>query len=356
MKFQGATGMGFTALDDLNLVMDIVQMAGDSSDLEALGMTVTMPGGPVNLDFADTIPADAQLAVLSNQPGPKALVVMDNVRAMGDYMQETQLLSRLSEREMGRQAAQMMDRFNLGDLITFGEFGFAGMTGLNLQDDVLAWMDGDCAAYLRLMPAETLPVTVDMAAVIATSDPDATQAMIDQLAAAFDKYRISYMREGNGPRDVLALDEIVDQMLPPDMPFNAEDAAELDILLGTNGTAFVAGTRPGVQYSLNPDGPGLGAAPSFVNAATYFLPDAEVVLYADLKPLFPVVLELAETMRASEWEMRELNDMIRVASVLDSASISGLQTDDAHVARFVLSLSEEAPAVDFGSEAGSGSG
>lgn len=342
MDATGPAAVGISTLDDLTWTMDFVQLKGDTSKLEDLGITMDRPTKPVNLDFAANIPADAALVMLTDNVGPQTTAAFANMRALGDYLQKNHVFPQMDGRggRFGGMGMNMMGNVNIGDAITFMEFGFAGLTGLNLQNDVLSWMDGGSAGYVRALPSDVLPMAVDVVALAETSDADATQNVLDHLATAFDQYDVTYSHEGTGPRSVLALTDLADKIFPPNVPFDVANADELDVLIGTNGSVFVMGTRPGATYSLNPDGADLASDATFTQASAYFLPHSSAVMYINLQPLFPVFQEFAQKMNASEREMSQIDQAVGVLSVVKSISLSESNDDSSRSGRLVISLAE----------------
>lgn len=331
----GPQMVGLTLLDTRALVVDSVQLRGDTSRLEALGLVLDYPASPVDTAFAANVPADAPFVMQGTSLGPAILSGLQNFRAIGDWLQQEGLLGRLLEQRGAPDAyVEMANNFNLKHLLTFGELAFSGMTGLNLQNDVLAWMTGDYAGYLRLLPSETLPLLVDLVLVVEAADPAAAQHVIDQLASALDQYEFAYERVDEG---TLAFTSPLRLLFPRERraPFMA--ARELDVLVGTNGSVFALGTRPGVEVSLNARGDGgLASDPAYTAAQAYFLSGAESLGYMNPRPLFPLIRQLAETR-----DSRDLLLAIPFLSLLESASISAVSADAGVVSRFALTLSDQ---------------
>lgn len=331
----GPQMVGLALLDTRSLVVDSVQLRGDTSRLEALGLTLDYPASPVDTAFAANVPADAPFVMQGTSLGPAILSGLQNFRAIGDWVYQEGLLGRLLEQRGAPDAyVEMANNFNLKHLLTFGELAFSGMTGLNLQNDVLAWMTGDYAGYLRLLPSETLPLSVDLALVVEATDPAAAQHVIDQLASALDQYEFAYERVDEG---TLAFTSPLRLLFPRERRASLMAARELDVLVGTNGSVLAMGTRPGVEASLNAreDG-GLASDPAYTAAQAYFLAGAEALGYMNLRPLFPLIRHIAE-MRDS----RDLLLAIPFLSLLESASISAISADAGVVSRFVLTLSDQ---------------
>lgn len=330
----GAESLGFTLLDGRALVMDVGLVQGDNSALEDLGLTMTYPSAPISTDFAAHIPADAPLVAQGTNLGPAILSGLQNFRALGDWIQQQGVLGKLMEMNRApRQSIELANSFNLKHLLTFAELSFSGMTGLNLENDVLGWMDGNFATYLRLLPSEVLPLTPDMVFLVEATDAGAAQNVIDKLASAMDQYELAYERQDDG---TLAFTSPLRMIVPPEQrgPFIA--ARELDILLGANDSVLAMGTRPGVEYALSAEDGGLASDPTYIAAQKYFLPETETLAYMNLYPLFPIIEGLAQQMRS-----RDLPLAIPFISLLESASITATTSESGMTSRFVLTITDK---------------
>ncbi|MBZ0274535.1 MAG: DUF3352 domain-containing protein [Anaerolineae bacterium] len=340
----GAQVYGLSVADGRSFILDFAQTYNDTSALEQAGLVVMPPGSsPVNADFARYIPADAQLAVLGNNLGPTMLLGFQNLRVIGDMIQE-QMKSLPDSSSLNSQDRFLRD-FNLGNIVTFVNLGFSGATGLNLETDVLPWMTGDYAGYLRLLPGmdAKLPVLPDVGFVVQATDATAAQALVDGVTSAVEQYKLDYQMEAIGSSNALAVTVPFMGMLPTSADSTLSSLGDqVDLLLGVNSEVLASGTRPAVSYSLNPEGPSLADDPAFAEARQYALADTQTLVYLNLRGFVPVI-DYASTLPAmSANDVSGLQQARMVLGVLNTVSVSMVQpTDKSILGRFVLTLGSE---------------
>jgi hypothetical protein len=210
---------------------------------------------------------------------------------------------------------------DLDRVLAFINLGFSGVTGLNLENDVLAWMDGNFALFLRILAAPRL--VPDFGFLVETTDLEAARRVFTSLNDALDQYGVEYREEEINGVSVTVLPDI---------------APEIDIVFGVSETAFVVGTREGVTDSLGAAGGGLAADPTFIAAQAYFVENPTILLYLNPAGLSLVVSNLAEF--GSEQDRRDAQDLRVLLALLESASISSAVGDGFTVMRVVLTLAE----------------
>jgi hypothetical protein len=338
----GPEALGFTILDGRALTLDGAVLRGDTSKLDALGLKLTTSTKPVDLSFAANIPADAPLVMQGTELGPAMQVSFDNFRAIGDYVQKSGILRDLAARSGDRHAAQFLGNFNIADLLTFSELMFSGFTGMNLEKDVLSWMDGNYASYLRV-PTSGGAFSVDMTLVVEDTKGGAAQDTVKKLNDALSQFRSFKVDFANG---VITLHGVIPALLGNALPPAMAADPAWDIRIGANAKVLAMGTRPGVQYSLFHDGASLANDPTFKAAQAYLLPDTVTLGYVNLKPFYPVI---------SRFGGLEGQQAMNFLNILDSGSLSAVQTDKGSVARFVLLLTDKEPSQISVSTVGSGS-
>jgi hypothetical protein len=172
--------------------------------------------------------------------GPNVQNAFANWRALGDYIQDTGLLGALVTMERGNEdAAQFLNSLNLGDLVTFVNLGFAGMTGLNLETDVLGGWTATSPSICG-NSEDILPIAGQRSRV-ETSDlppPERLRPYGRSLRPV--------------SRDLLAnrhgLSTLVipnaSAVIPPEAR-EREGWRQLDVLMGTSSEVFAMGTRAG---------------------------------------------------------------------------------------------------------------
>src|SRR5690606_6986903 len=211
---------------------------------------------------------------------------------------------------------------------------FAGMTGLNLQREVLPYLNGTAAIYARALTAGDDQVTVDGAVVVEVTDRDATRHLYDRFVEALTQYEADFEEEDG----VLVLPGVIRGLLPADTPRALLQAAELDFLIGVTDEVMAAGTRAAVKHSLNLSGPSLADNPDYQAAQAAFLPDAQTIGYIGFAP----VRDLMQMMgRLSNAPDDEVAGVVAFLQTLESAAFSGVIAEDgSSVVRMTLTLAD----------------
>lgn len=326
----GALGIGATIFDGSSLTLDIVQ----STNLEAareLGLEAYIPR-PVDLGFANRIPADAPLVIHGSEFGPTMQANLDSLRGLGDYLQASGGLSALVDPQgtmLDEDEALLLDALDPALLVGLVNTTFAGFTGLSLERDVLPVLDGDAALYLRLLTVDDFFIPVIPDAGLLFQSSSSADALVDAIVNASAEYGTDFPTEDYGTGTAMVI---------PAMETLGFDYAPLDLLIGSSDGLFMLGTRGAAQAALNTEG-GLADDAAFLAASNYFLEDSQQVWYVNSEPLFAVVdtvLQEVGTMGADEAEVYAL------LSIIHSASISAVTNEEGEsVARLVLTLAEE---------------
>ncbi|MDX1994187.1 MAG: DUF3352 domain-containing protein [bacterium] len=344
----GQVAAGLTILEDRNLVLDVVNTLDEATAAARDAQPGMIAQTPINPDFAANIPADAQFVIHDNGFGPEFLAAFESLDALGPLLQaqidtilaltliegtevppEIDLLSRL---DLGAVSLGGLTRANLSVL-------FAGLTGLNLEDDVLSWMTGDYASYLRLLTVdEPLSVTLDAGLLFEATDPDAASAVLTQLETAANAYQLGSAKEEIGEGSALVLEAPLRVLLQGIVPPDAILAEELNLLIGTNEEVFALGSRPAVEDALLPQGDRLLDSPVYQYAAeTLLLPDPFIVYFINVPPLTEALPALS--VLVPENDLRQIGFFL---GVLESATISARMSDDnAITARLTLTIEDE---------------
>jgi hypothetical protein len=332
LNLSGGLVLGFTSIDDA-LIMDIVQTV-DYSAFEDYGVTMVNPSA-LDMSFTNHVPADAITLVQGSDFGAGVQTGFDNLRALGEYIKANGGLAELIDpngiefdTEEQRHA---VNQFDLAWILGAVNVGFAGTTGLSLENDVLPVLDGDAAAYVRLLPAEDFmsPVIPDGAILFQSSNSEGAQAIVSQLTASAEAYETPVESEdyGNG----IALVFPAEETLGMDFP-------ALDLIVGASDDLIALGTRGAVEASLSTSG-GLADDAIFQEASQYMLSDSQSLTYLATAPFFNVIDPVIED---GEIPMDDdTENAYRLLSLVESATISSvIQTDGTSMIRFVISLSD----------------
>ncbi|MBN1287892.1 MAG: hypothetical protein JXB47_21010 [Anaerolineae bacterium] len=366
MDVTGPQVFGFAFLDDRTLMMDVVQQYADLTSMQERGVQYLFDVPPVDLEFAAHVPGDAPLVVQGTDFGPTVQATFDNLRALGPVYQEMFLQQLEAAREyMEPMQYQMTTNairryLDFGHLVTLFDAAYAGLTGLNLEKDVLPWMTGDYAVFARLLPfknATSDGYTLDVGVINEATDAEAIAGMMDGLQYALDSYNGMYTVEEVGGGQALVLPNIVPTFFPGGPYETALEVPELHLMVGANDAVFGWGTRPGVAFGMAPGEDNLAGLPAFIAAQEYFLEDATGVaflnsdglttlaaLYLSVNQTYVNILEGVNAAEAAaELEAAGARDaaaILKIIDLIDSASISAVSSEASMVQRFVVTLSE----------------
>lgn len=306
-----AMALGFVLIDDRNLVMDFAALPGENM-VDSPAFSVQ---NPVDLTFAEHIPANAQLVVMDNNFGPEFLGVFDLLSAMSPLVQGLMegFSGEMDMMGMGDANGMTMNldlsEADLGMLVeSLLTLAIEDLLGLNLRDDILSWMEGDYAMFISLVEVESdSELPVEVAFVTETTDADATATMIDAILVA------------------LAENEVE---IPP----------EINLILNTNGDIFVAGIGDSAEYALSGDGESLADSDAFTYAQeSLFLEDANAIWFINVAPMVELLPMMAEIAGAGDGEM--MSDVEEVLGLFDSLSLTSTQADDGTaVVRMAITL------------------
>jgi protein-disulfide isomerase len=115
-----------------------------------------------------------------------------------------------------------------------------------------------------------------------------------------------------------------------------------DILIGASDKLFAMGTRPGVTFSLAPQGDSLATSPAYGEATRYALKNPQLFAYMNLRAFAPLLDR--EIARGAEevFAQRNLEQQRALLGLLSSGSLSGVyKNDKTVVVRAVLTLAKE---------------
>lgn len=331
--------IGFTLLDGRSLTMDYAVGAFDMSAIEeAMGLGPMTVPAPVDSDFARYVPADAPLVIHGTGAGESAKRSLQAMVYMVDAFKEMAFMfSDMGGSSSMDEIPPFVRDITGSDVRAFINLAFAGMTGLNLEKDVLDHLNGNSVFYLRFLLSDVLGYTLDGAVVFENAEPDAMQKIFDGLVGALEQYKGNFTREG----DAVVLPGLIRAFFPAGMPEAMMAAPELDFLFGLNDNVFAFGTRTAVEYSLDPSGDSLADNPAYQEASTYFLDDTVMVWYLGFAPIIDALNIVAGSETVDRSTARDLTTASTVLSIFTSASITARMDENySGVGRFVLTLAE----------------
>ena len=325
IDFYEAQAIGLTILDDRSLTLDFAApvnaAALDGFMVDPFQYTTT----PVNLDLARFIPAGMPLVSFGTNLRDAYDATLENFASLIEMQQD-----------MG---GEMEGDFEDFETAIWGlEFVVRGITGLELREDILEWMDGTYAFYLGLSPAasdasnvfaalQTLPV--DFGLVVEVTDNAGAQTLMAGLVSNLANLPASAAEDVTiTTEQINGADAISIVMETDSMPETVE------LMIGGNDEVFVLGTRRAVEAALNP-GNGLDADPAFAEALQYALADTYSLFYLSGEGLLPI----ARLMESAGGDAEEGAAAVEgVFSLISSASFSAVLVDDGVVGRGVLTL------------------
>ncbi|MCA9889919.1 MAG: hypothetical protein KC546_16175, partial [Anaerolineae bacterium] len=335
LQVETTQAFGFTVLDGWALTVDIASRIGNTDVYEEMGISI-QPIAPLDTTFTSRIPADAILVAQGSDFGPTTQMGLDSLRQFGAFVDENGGLLEMMAfpREyMDQEELLMLESFSFSSMIGAINTGFSGLTGLNLERDVLPVLNGDFAAFVRVLPAEgsaMIPVLPDFGMYFQTDNDEGAAMIVESLHEASLAYGTDYSIESLGEDGAaLNLPVLVDQLGMGSMP-------ALDLLFGAGNGVFSFGTRPAVEASMGVE-TSLTDTAAYQAAQAYFLPDSSALFYIDLAPLSVQLKNLMDDGFVPDDEA--MQQVLTAFDLLESASGTVTSSDGASsLARFTLSL------------------
>ncbi len=307
------TALGFTVLDGRSLTIDVLSP-------NVPGITPTF--APVDAAFARFIPAETSY-------------VIHVTNLAGSFNTGLELAATASQESDNPMSVEQISNL------------FNGLTGLDLEDDLLSWMGGDAALIMdtdvpsllgAMMTGTVEELPLSFGILVETDGSDRPAAVVEAvgriLSNQADSAEMTVSNEViNGVNAVV----LTGQVENPDVP--------VQIVIGANDNLFVVATRLLAEQIFSGDYAGLDTAAAFQEAAAYLLPNSGAVLYTDNAFVGDIVAvaTLALTVAgpsSSDNSMAEGFEMIRFAyDLVSSISISSsvLGSGDT-LTRLVLTL------------------
>lgn len=337
---------GVTVLDGHTLTLDYANNIGSYENFASvlLGDDAVLPDPsaypPVDGTFARYLPARSQLVIQGTALGSQISGMFDIFTLYGNIFQQM-MADELYGYGMGLSEIPFLDSDWGGLAQGWSTVTFAGLTGLNLNDEVLSWMTGDFALFLDLIAVESdLTLSLDMGFITQNTDSAAVNNVQEKMASAAERYGLVNTTETHGGGSALVLPQLVRVLFPPDFMVSKDviDATpELDVMIGVSDDVFVAGSRPGVEYALNPSGESLADTAAYTSAVeSAFLPGSQSIFYIGFDAL-------AEALRETDLAgmSRDMAEVMYILGAVESATISTVSHSTAHSAgRLTLTLAQ----------------
>lgn len=319
----GPFAVGLTILDETSLTIDTAISFDPALYETTLGIDAAdvFDFAPVDFAFAQHLPAGLPLVIQGtdlNRSFTNALASFEAQMGMLEDMQ------------------QDMGGMDIQQALASIQFVVQGATGLDLEDEILAWMTGDWAIGLGFNAAaigdsEVTSNPISFGIVIENTDGAGGQALAAGLARTLENFvtqGATVTTDTVGDVEVIEVTVDEDQT---DFPFSFQ--------VGANESVFVVGTPDVVESALNPDG-GLAADPAYIAAQANALPNTPQFLYAAGAPLvdfLEAVVNNADMMAAPN--PADADVLTALLKLIESATISGTYTaDGVSQARAILTL------------------
>lgn len=318
-----AQAFGLTVLDGRSLTIDFASPFGALLERYAEFGLPTALNSPIDPAFAARIPAGVPLLIHSTDLGLTLSNSIQSFRMQAEMMSSSMTTGGMSSDELEQGLAQV-------------GFVVRGLTGLDLETELLPALQGDYALYLGLnaalanatSPAQVMrQLPVEFGLVTEISDPAIGTTIITNVretARSAGGETLTTSNETIAGANVLVL-TVQDRNTP----------FPIEIVIGSNNEVFFIGTRAAAEVSLGASG-GLPTDPSYVEAGNYLLSTPNVVFYlasAGLQPLSDIIPMLG----GSAGDARSFNALFEI---LSTASISSTFDDQVQRGRAVWTLPE----------------
>jgi len=270
--FAGQIAFGGVYQNGQDLIIDGSWRYDDSDALLDYGLSptqwVTQPIDPVLMAY---LPSDTQFFLQSTDLAGAYQVVLDGLSALGQMAAASPEVAR----EFGLSGMEGSDISSLlrGSLT----MGFAGLTGLNLENDVLALVnDTDYALAFSFSQNDGSYETFDSALIARqTGGAEAWMPALTEAAALYGYPDIVPQSLENG--QLIDFGPIIDPFLENMMGSEAAQDPSFDPVVGVNSLIAAVGTRKPVEYALNFPTDLSNVRIGLPRAVTLYLPNAQAV-------------------------------------------------------------------------------
>jgi len=339
----GQQMVGFTILDERTLTIDVTQQTDVFPLLQELGIEIEYVVDSVDLAFAENIPGDAPIVIHSTDLGPSFLLFFDIIRQLSDLVEEQgglgDLIAQIPDSGLSADEQAALNAFEFKGIIGFFNAGFAGLTARNLEREILPWMDGDFATFIRILPGinEEVPILPDTAFMIDSDSATGGAAdFVTALIESADVYDTPHTIEQIVGNDALVFSIL--ELLSPDTPI---EEPRTDFIFTSKDEMFIFGTREAVRDSLLGDGT-LAGSDAYQAASAYFLPETQQVYYIGFQPFVDLINQMVEEGFIRSRPAQQARQGARVIELFESATITAVADDTgASTVRLTLTLSEQ---------------
>lgn len=318
--------IGATVLDGRAMTIDFAQsVSGVMDSLKEMGLDFTPPGA-VDPAFAARIPAGVPLVAHGTGLNLSFEQALAQLRLMGKMQAESGGQGGVDSEELERGLQQ-------------AKFFIQGLTGLDLEKDIIPALDGDYALFAGLSPAATdvrtpqdlmKQMPFEFGLILEVSNPEVTTGIIKGVQQVLQNAQevTTEFEETDG----------VQQLLITVSPSN-DTPFPLELVLAGNNEILYFGTRNAARVALNADG-GLPTDPSYTEARAYLLDAPNTVLYLASEGLKPLV-DITRVIGGDSIAARDSEQFAALLSLVSSATITSSYQDGVQYGRAVWTLPQE---------------
>ncbi len=304
----GQFAFGFTVLEGRTLVIDIAN-TGDINTAE----------DGIDLGLLESVPAGSALVIEGSGIGGTFQLLLDSLVMLDETLVEQGILP---IEELGPFS-------NLGpaQLAAFIRLSLEGTYQIDLQE-TLEWMNGDFLIFAGVSEDENSPLfgyAPELGMIMSTDNPEATAEFVaNYMEIVANVYAPTTFEDGIG-------------VIPLGAFFSMPEVAEL--IVTSNDNFFAMGTSNSIKFALDPSGPDVTSTDAYAYESGFFLDNTDLLFYVAVEPLRAVALDLIEQGIIPIPE-RDMEAVIGLLDVLDSASITSTRGDGSSAVRLTLTLGE----------------
>lgn len=312
----GYLGAGLTILNGRSLTADLALVPTDAP-------TGAVSAG-VDQDLLARVPSSAALVILDDGLGDRISGLLGFVEQLSDMLETSGTMD-----EMLGDAPAALRGLRLRDFVTFIRLSFRGTLGLDL-DETLGWMNGSFALHLS-GTSDGGNLVLNPGFVMALDESARAGDLVGAIAGLMTDSFATATYEDN----VLTM---------PATLYNRRADASHDFLLAHTSDLLVAGTRPSVEFALDPSGNSLLDNAAFLDEQAIFLDDATAIWFINVQSLRLTLVDFLRNnpLVRGQVSRSDLEMIDTLLSVPQSAAISAAQTSNgAQLLRLTLTLTAQ---------------
>lgn len=275
-NFLGSMAFGGVYSEGQHLILDGTWHYDDASALTELGIDpAKWVTNPIDPTFFITAAQDTQFFLQSTDLQGSYHLFLDTLTILGDMAANSPEIDRMF-------GIPTTEGANIGGLLRGTlTMGFAGLTGLNLENDVLSLLDDtDFALIASVVEREESPLGFDANLALIARHTGGAETWLPTLAEAAGLYGYPNLApQPVGSGEALDFGPLIDPMLTSAFGQAAAQDPSLDPMLGVNEVLAAFGTRNAVEHALNTPTDLSTVRIAFPPAFALFLPEPQIIGY-----------------------------------------------------------------------------